>query len=106
MSRATLHDSPACVRTSAPATRNNREECHSDPARLASALACLLCVSDDIGALLQAYTREAKALEERFRRKDAEWVKQMDHLEEQQQQLLLGVGVRSRPHCPERTLDT
>ncbi|CAK0786469.1 hypothetical protein CVIRNUC_009682 [Coccomyxa viridis] len=52
----------------------------------------------------EAYTREAKALEERFRRKDAEWVKQMDHLEEQQQQLLLGVGAASMGRDP-RNLD-
>ena len=106
MSRVTLHDSPSCLRTSAPATRSNQEECNSDPARLASALACLLCVSADKRAPLQAYTREAEALEERFRRKDAEWERQMDLLEEQQQQLLQGVGVRSRPHCPQRTLHT
>lgn len=72
--------------------------------RLAGASAGLLCALAEIGALLQAYTREIKALEERFKRKEAEWEKQLDLLEEQQEQLERGVGVRCGPHCPERTL--
>ena len=64
----------------------------------------MLCVLAEIAALLQAYTREAKALEERFKRKEAEWEKQLDLLEEQQEQLERGVGVRSWPHYPERTI--
>ena len=74
--------------------------------RLARASACLLCVAAETGTLLQAYTQEAKALEERYKRKEAEWEKQMDLLEEQQEQLERGVVVRSGPYCAEHTDET